>query len=217
MIKNLLIPEIFDERRMLMKTIDHKILADYLMDSMVDSEIIRHKKAFILGCILPDYIPFTYMRGYTKSKEFKGHNTESSKKYIEKRMKKLVNRKMTTSADFLGFGMLIHYIADSFTYPHNETFYGNVRDHINYETELHKTFNMILMRNQEVKHEPIITELFEYLNKQHSSYDLSEQNFLNDCNFILNVCLNVFHTLLHGEEYRNLYNEKVSTALLTSS
>lgn len=188
-----------------MKSIDHKSLAEYLLESTVSSEIKRHRKAFVLGCVVPDYIPITYMRGYIKSKEFKGHNTESSKKCIKKRIQKIKKRKLKTDIDFFNIGILIHYIADSFTYPHNKTFCGNVRDHIAYEIELHKTFVMILMNYQE-ENELIITELFEYFNKQHRRYDLVEQSFVNDCKFILNVCLNVLNTLLFSEEHQKQYN-----------
>ncbi|NNJ33041.1 zinc dependent phospholipase C family protein [Lacrimispora defluvii] len=200
-----------------MKTIDHKNLADYLLESTFKSGITRYRKAFVIGCIVPDYIPITYMRGFIKSKEFKGHNTESSKKYIEKRIKKLEKRKLKTSVDFFRIGIMIHYIADSFTYPHNETFCGNVRTHIAYEYELHKTFNSILKRNCEKKKEIKITELLEYIKNQHVCYDQAEQSFINDCNFILNVCLNVLNTLMNSEEYQKLNNEKVINELITSN
>lgn len=196
-----------------MKTIDHKNLAQYLLGSMDSGGKTRNRKAFVLGCIVPDYIPFTYMRGYIKSKEFKGHNTESSKKYIEKRMKMLEKRKSKTGVDFFNIGILIHYIADSFTYPHNKTFYGNVRDHIAYETELHKTFDIMLMKFQK-ENELVSTELFEYLKKQHGRYNLAEQSYVNDCNFIINVCWNVLITLLAGEECQSLCKETETSVLI---
>lgn len=33
-------------------------------------------------------------------------------------------------------GVIIHYIADYFTYPHNSTYEGNVKDHCIYERDL---------------------------------------------------------------------------------
>ena len=35
-----------------------------------------------------------------------------------------------------GLGVIIHYIADYFTFPHNDHYPGNVKDHCYYERDL---------------------------------------------------------------------------------
>ena len=37
-------------------------------------------------------------------------------------------------------GKLIHYIADAFTFPHNNVFKGNLVQHCKYENKLHQAY-----------------------------------------------------------------------------
>ena len=41
-------------------------------------------------------------------------------------------------------GTLIHYAADSFTFPHNSQFPGSLADHVAYEIQLHALFPQYL-------------------------------------------------------------------------
>lgn len=193
-----------------MQTIDHKNLADYLFGSTDSKKYLKFKNAFVLGCIAPDYIPFTYMRGCLKLRAFKGHNASSSRKYIESRMKKLAERKVKTSMDFLYFGLMIHYLADSFTFPHNDEFYGTSKEHVKYESELHIKFNEFIKRHKKENNRVKITELFEYIKTQHRNYNLSEQSVLNDCRYISNVCLDVFDSIICREDHQNVLIKKHS-------
>jgi hypothetical protein len=47
-----------------------------------------------------------------------------------------------SAAYYLRLGILTHYIADAFTFPHNEQFEGDLREHIKYEQILHEKINM---------------------------------------------------------------------------
>ena len=41
-------------------------------------------------------------------------------------------------------GKLTHYIADAFTFPHNDGFTGNIKNHMSYERRLHYKFSQYL-------------------------------------------------------------------------
>ena len=114
----------------------HIILGEYLLNniSYVSSS---HRNMFILGCITPDINMFTYLRGSFKYQKLRGHNYSSSRNYIEKEFTKLRSRRNWNLTDSYRLGKVIHYLADSFTHPHNDSFKGTLAQHRLYESQLH--------------------------------------------------------------------------------
>ena len=47
-------------------------------------------------------------------------------------------------ADCFRLGVLLHYTADAFTWPHNEQFAGNLKQHVRYERLLHRELQVRL-------------------------------------------------------------------------
>ena len=71
------------------------------------------------GCIEPDLNVFTYLRGSRKEKKFHGHNAGNCRAHLEKLLRKIEERGLTSGYDCFLLGVAVHYIADSFTAVHN--------------------------------------------------------------------------------------------------
>ena len=114
----------------------------------------------------------TYFRGSIRGEEkLRGHNYENVMKYMEKLTKKLEKGGMGTVRQSFLLGKLVHYVADSFTYPHNSIFPGNLREHCQYETELHDYVNqMISSDNVNLDSIDDGIDIVEYLEEIHYRY-----------------------------------------------
>lgn len=119
---------------------DHATLAHFLINQLPSPVSLRHKTAFIIGCIEPDLNPFTYMRGSIRHRFMHGHNAENAKEHIRKCLDKMQNNIPESKFDYFTLGTMIHYIADSFTFAHNQAFTGTMKDHIAYEKRLNPIF-----------------------------------------------------------------------------
>ncbi len=92
------------------------------------------RKAFIFGCIEPDCVMVTYLRGFSKGNRLHGHCWKN----ITSCIRSLID-KCDGCTGVLGafrLGRLCHYIVDSFTYPHNSNFEGSLSEHMAYEDDL---------------------------------------------------------------------------------
>ena len=99
-----------------MKTADHLLLGQYLVERCGTPHLRCHRRAFLLGCVEPDYNVFSYLRGMRYYEKFRGHNAET----------------------------MIHYAADAFTAPHNNFWTGTLSEHCAYEAALHQKFERML-------------------------------------------------------------------------
>lgn len=124
-----------------MKTADHLFLGKSLSDAYMKSRSAFFRNAFILGNIFPDINLFTYLRGAVTRGKIRGHNYESSEKYIRKLTEKIHNKNRFNFWEYFRLGELVHYITDAFTFPHNECFGNSLKKHIEYEENLHKAFS----------------------------------------------------------------------------
>lgn len=79
---------------------------------------------FLFGNIAPDLNFFTYI---------KGHTYHSRLPLIKKEVSALFRTKKWNYKSFYHLGIVTHYIADFYTYPHNKNFYGSLKDHFDYE------------------------------------------------------------------------------------
>lgn len=157
-----------------MRTADHMNLSRYIMDHMDAGASKLKKAAFIFGSIEPDINMLTYFRGSIHGEEkLRGHNYENVQKYMEKLTNKLTKKLekggMGTIRQSFLLGKLVHYVADSFTYPHNSIFPGNLREHCQYETELHDYVNKTIS-SVGVNMESIDDgrDIVEYLREMHT-------------------------------------------------
>mgnify|MGYP000748265676 CR=1 FL=1 len=91
------------------------------------------RKKSHIGSILPDCIPSFLVRK---------HTIEDSFDVLEKEISRLVSHfdpiRGFDSYFCRHLGVITHYVADYFTFPHNQNFPGNLKDHCIYEEELKK-------------------------------------------------------------------------------
>ncbi len=186
-----------------MKQKDHRALAHYLMNNFGDSSFFKkrwNRRLFLLGCIGPDYLPLTYMRGFRKSHGMLGHNADYSRKAIQKKVMRLEKGGLLRWRDGLRLGTLMHYLADSFTHPHNACFSGDMRAHRLYEQQLHERFSEYLKQWHRISVHFLTNEQpFDLLKRLRREYQTSEASLDGDCIGILSACSGIFDRLLRTE------------------
>lgn len=160
-----------------MRTADHMNLSRYIMKNMADGAPWILKMAFIFGSIEPDINVLTYFRGSIHGEEkLRGHNYENAVKYMEKLAERLDSGKLGKLSRSFILGKLIHYVADAFTYPHNAMFKGSLRQHCQYETELHEYVNNMITEDQvKMRKLPENTDAIEYVEAMHRCYEALER------------------------------------------
>ena len=127
-----------------MKLESHRILGRYLADAYLQELPKRHMQAFLLGCILPDRNPATYLKGSARARWLRGHNWSNANRYIRRLCIRLEDHRKPGIWAFYSLGKLIHYTADAFTLAHNDRFPTAIRLHRSYEAQLHHRFDVYL-------------------------------------------------------------------------
>lgn len=182
-----------------METNDHRILGKYLLDSLRIKTSTLNKKSFLLGSIIPDKIPFTYLRGSIDYRQFRGHDYYCAAKLIRKYVSILSEKQgHWNSYDYFRFGLLMHYVADAFTFPHNDEFDGDSREHAEYEALLHTRIRSDLLTPEHtVKRRKHITagtdhkSIIRFIRKLHDEYLGAKRSFTNDIHYIKEITLSV--------------------------
>lgn len=177
-----------------MRKKSHISLARYLVRNLDDGDLRKHKLSFYIGSILPDCKPsFLYKKHEITGtfpqvkREIERLSSDYQKKY--KRQK---------SKYYRNLGQVTHYLADYFTFPHNTTFEGNLKDHCLYERDMkHELRARIqteeaieIFENQQKKQNQIHTaaQLFDYIEEMHRTYLQRRRNLADDCRWIMEMC-----------------------------
>lgn len=114
-----------------MRKKSHISLAKYMVESLNDEDLKKHKLAFCLGSILPDIKPsFVYKRH-----EIKGTFSDISRHIARLSEGQKVMKKKSRKY-YMDLGQISHYLADYFTFPHNEIYTGSLKEHCSYEKKL---------------------------------------------------------------------------------
>lgn len=173
-----------------MRKKSHISLGNYLIKSMQIRTLEQHKKAFLLGSILPDCKPsFLTKRHeinetYDEVKEMMVELTEDWELFFN-----------TPHVYWRRVGEVLHHVADYFTYPHNEGYEGSLKDHCMYEKWLKHYLKFYILSGKAWKNREAIQEfscaeeLFEYLETKHEEYMKSKHNVEGDVRYITIVCL----------------------------
>lgn len=115
----------------ILQTKDHYKIARYLSEDvgLFNTEIKR--LAFIAGSIFPDINLFSYIKG----KGSLGHSYSRREKEIYNAIESFMDNR--TIYAYFRLGVALHYIQDSFTFPHNEHAGIRALSHLSYENKLH--------------------------------------------------------------------------------
>lgn len=180
-----------------MRKKSHISLASYLIKSMELEELNDHKKAFYLGSILPDCLPSFLTRKHTIQETFDILKDEILKITDQYDMEKGITRYYTRH-----LGVITHYIADYFTYPHNHIFEGTLMEHCNYENELKHELRAYVKSKEAVKQrEKIMTyrtvdDILHFIKLMHEEYLNVIKVVKIDCMYIVELCHKVVDAIL---------------------
>lgn len=177
-----------------MRKKSHMALSVYLAAELQSEELYRYRKAFYLGSILPDLSP----KMLTEPHEF-----DVTWDKIRHLITRIVSDAKEDGCDgrtvWLHVGMVLHYLADYFTYPHNAGFDGNLKDHCVYESEMKYLMRAYLctseawegFETQRIYAQKIHTtqQLFSYIEQVHRDYTrLTCHSVMDDCRQITELC-----------------------------
>lgn len=160
-----------------MVTRDHYALAKALTKNLNISR--RKKAAFAFGNIEPDYNRFSYM-GHRSEYFSHGHSYHCRKKQIFAFMEAPCRDSLLW---WYRAGKVFHYLADSFSRPHNREFAYDSKEHVKYEIELHQIFRRSLKGNpwKVTKAEP---DFKSWLELRHLRYLARTRGIQDDCYYI---------------------------------
>lgn len=162
----------------------HKLLASALLRSQQGFCAKRFEFAFLFGSFQPDCNPLTYLKGTRKGHKFQGHNFCSSQPYINSHIQKLQQRSHWTIWQYYTLGKLTHYLADAFTYPHNENYPDSLLDHRRYEDQLRQYLSEYLSHGEVLKQQ-LRQDLTASIDRLHRQYMESKASFDRDIRYIL--------------------------------
>lgn len=180
-----------------MRKKSHITLASYLMNSEGMTQLSTHKKAFYLGNLLPDCTPSFLTRR---------HNMEETFAILKKELRLLVEHydhtKGITSYFCRHLGIILHYVADYFTYPHNPFYPGNLKAHCRYEEALKHQIRSYVKSSYAVRERAnsekpkTVEQICQHIQAMHVQYANSIHSTFNDCTFITRVCHQITDFLL---------------------
>ncbi|MFW5668982.1 MAG: zinc dependent phospholipase C family protein, partial [Acetivibrio ethanolgignens] len=180
-----------------MRKKSHISVARYLMNSNGMEYLQKHKKSFYLGSILPDCTPSFITRR---------HSIDETLDILRKEIDKItINynfEKGLSSYYCRHLGVITHYVADYFTFPHNKIFSGTLKEHCIYEEDLkHAIRNYV--KSEEAKRVREKNDIFRTTDEIIAFIKVSHEKYLNtiketqyDCIYIVELCHRVVDALL---------------------
>ena len=114
----------------------HTLLARTLMERTAGFDKKRFALAFLFGSFQPDCNPLSYLKGSRRGTPLMGHNFSNSRRYVCRRIRRLQKLDRWNIWQYYTLGKLTHYLADAFTFPHNETYTESLQAHRRYEAQL---------------------------------------------------------------------------------
>ncbi len=176
-----------------MKKKSHILLGRYLNDMQAFVKPL-YEKAFLFGCVEPDYNYFTYIKGALTEGALRGHNFKKAQQNLLRTIEKLEKEKHLTILRYYRLGKLIHYIADAFTSPHNESY--SAAGHRTYEIRLHSELVKDIADSFEMSQTILGGSVMEYLISIHEQYRSAWKSTYTDVQFILEATGVVFNQLV---------------------
>lgn len=162
----------------------HIYIADRVLDQIKGDNINLNKQAFRTGSILPDFSPYHKCVKHYKDKSFT---------FVDKSIARLEDSKDINDLS-LRLGIISHYLADYFCYPHfnNMTFTSkDILCHIKYERELNKyieKFDNKFTKEYEFKN---FIQLIDASTNEYKNNKVFEEDLESSLMVIINLITNV--------------------------
>lgn len=190
-----------------METKNHLALAQYLIATTDNPDLKKWKKAFLLGNVMPDINVFTYLHGgHTFTKFF----------VLQEKLWPLMEKSQWNMSDVYQLGIMTHYIADGFTFPHNRQFQGTLTEHYRYEKQLEEVFTAYLKNSVQKLSDHCRTrkdQLVSYIETKHQEYLKRHTSWWDDCDYILSICTDLLLSLHYFMEQNKIADIPVITTL----
>lgn len=190
-------PYLYHSMEDLMRKKSHIALAKYLVNSMDIKELVVHKKAFYIGSILPDCIPSFITRRHTIDKTFDILREEIRKITEDYNISEGINTYYCRH-----LGVITHYVADYFTFPHNSKFTGSVKEHCTYENELKFALKDYVKSEEAVRNRAVnmkyktVDDICKFILEMHKEYLKVKNHIMSDCEYIVELCHKVVDAIL---------------------
>lgn len=162
----------------------HALLARTLLRSETGFSAKRFEMAFLFGSFSPDVNPFSYLKGSLHYHKLRGHNYTNSRAYINTKILKLQGRRRWSIWQYYTLGKLTHYLADAYTYPHNEDYPNTMLAHHNYETDL-RQFMRGYLAHRTIQRQQARRDLIAALEELHEQYMETRASMYRDASYIL--------------------------------
>lgn len=190
-----------------MRKKSHISLAKHIVDISNMHNFVKHKKAFYVGSILPDCKPSFLTKRHEINATF-----DLLVKGIEKLTSGYGNEEDMSTAYFTKLGEVAHYVADYFTFPHNNEFTGNMKQHCIYEGELkHKLREYIRHINasdikkwkanlaiEDLSQFKTVDDICNFIKEQHRIYIKRVIHSVEeDCKYIVGICSKIIMAILY--------------------
>ncbi|HAU85817.1 MAG TPA: hypothetical protein DCW90_10030 [Lachnospiraceae bacterium] len=181
-----------------MRKKSHISLAKYILESKGMEELNKCKKSFYVGSILPDCVPSFLTRK---------HNIEETLDLLKTEISNVTDKYDVTKGIDTYFcrhlGMIIHYVADYFTFPHNSIYPGTMMEHCYYEKELKFAFRKYVKSEQAKRNRLLESayntpeEIVDFVKSMHDEYLKAIKRISVDCHYIVELCFRVVDAILH--------------------
>lgn len=171
-----------------MKKRSHKLLASTLLEYEHGFPARRYEWAFLFGSFQPDCNPLTYLKGSLRACKFRGHNFSNSQPYINNHIRRLQQRTRWSVWNYYTLGKLTHYLADAFTFPHNENYPDSLIAHREYEDTL-RVYLAEYLRGRTLRLEQARRDLIMAIDELHRQYMETQATVDQDARYILEANL----------------------------
>lgn len=180
-----------------MRKKSHISLAKFLIDNIKEHKLIKHKKAFYIGSILPDLKPSFLTRRHTIEETFDILIKEIKKITVDYDVSKGIGSYFARH-----LGIITHYLADYCTLPHNSEYTGSMADHVYYEKEMKYRLREFIevegIHSLAIQGQKIYTydEIIKYIINTHREYLSGLKAVKQDIKYIIELCSKVVDAIL---------------------
>ncbi len=172
----------------IMRKKSHISLARHIVATTDDAELKKHRFLFYIGSVLPDIKPSFLYKRHEMTSTFPAISKHIERLSEGEKVLKHKNRKY-----YLDLGQISHYLADYFTFPHNRTYPGSLKDHCSYEEKLKLDLREYIKSGraakQQIKKEKFenAKELCDFIQRAHDDYLAHKHDVEDDIRHIVEV------------------------------
>lgn len=181
----------------------HFILANCLADHIESEQMRYHRTAFCFGNLLPDLKP-----SFVTVRHEYHVNFETVCTSIRQLVEECGRFEFDSAHYWMRAGEVAHYVADYFTFPHNEHYTGTLVEHSYYEGDLKNRLKVYILDGSAEAHFTkqvefnCFEQVIEFIKKAHCIYEMKERSVEEDIKFIITVCYQVIQGIVHLVEER---------------